>query len=148
MKLQFAAAIVALLSAAPATAEGDIEAGEKAFKRCKACHSIVTPEGDVLFKGGKTGPNLYGVVGRAIGSEDFKYGDGLVEANGAGAVWTSEALAAYVTDPKAWLADNGYASKTKMTFKMKKGGSDVAAYLASLAPEVVEETADEEVKSE
>ncbi len=148
MKLQFSAAIVALLSAAPATADGDVEAGEKSFKRCKACHSIVTPEGDVLFKGGKTGPNLYGVVGRTIGSEDFKYGPGLLEAKDSGATWTNETLAAFITDPKAWLGDNDYATKTKMTFKMKKGGSDVAAYLASLAPEVVEETTEEEVKSE
>ncbi|WP_294226946.1 c-type cytochrome [uncultured Shimia sp.] len=143
MKFVVAAATAALLVASPATAEGDVEAGEKAFKRCKACHSVVNPDGDVLYKGGKTGPNLYGIVGRTIGSEDFKYGAGLLEANEAGVTWTEESLAAYVVDPKAWLGDNGYATKSKMSFKLKKGGDDVFAYLASLAP-----AAETEEKSE
>ncbi len=143
MKFVVAAATAALLVASPATAEGDVEAGEKAFKRCKACHSVVNPDGEVLYKGGKTGPNLYGIVGRVVGSEDFKYGAGLLEAKDAGVVWTEEMLAAYVVDPKAWLSDNGYATKSKMSFKLKKGGEDVFAYLASLAP-----AAEAEEKSE
>ncbi|CUH52162.1 c-type cytochrome [Shimia marina] len=144
-----AAAMAAVLAASPLLAEADVEAGEKGFKKCKACHSIVNPEGDVLYKGGKTGPNLYGVVGRAVGSEDFKYGAGLLEANEAGAVWTEDMLAAYVVDPKAWLKDNGYATKSKMSFKLKKGGEDVVAYLASLAPApVAEEPAEEAAPSE
>lgn len=134
MKFVVAAATAALLVASPATAEGDVEAGEKGFKKCKACHSVVNPDGDVLYKGGKTGPNLYGIVGRGVAAEDFKYGAGLLEAKEAGAVWTEEMLVAYVMDPKAWLADNGYATKSKMSFKLKKGGEDVFAYLASLSP--------------
>ena len=41
---------------------GDIATGEKVFKKCAACHSIV--------KGGKNniGPALYNVVGRKVGS--------------------------------------------------------------------------------
>lgn len=134
MKFVVAAATAALLVASPATAEGDVEAGEKGFKKCKACHSVVNPDGDVLYKGGKTGPNLYGIVGRGVAAEDFKYGAGLLEAKEAGAVWTEEMLVAYVMDPKAWLKDNGYATKSKMSFKLKKGGEDVFAYLASLSP--------------
>lgn len=134
MKFVVAAATAALLVASPATAEGDVEAGEKGFKKCKACHSVVNPDGDVLYKGGKTGPNLYGIVGRGVAAEDFKYGAGLLEAKEAGAVWTEDMLVAYVTDPKAWLSDNGYATKSKMSFKLKKGGEDVFAYLASLSP--------------
>lgn len=134
MKFVVAAATAALLVTSPATAEGDVEAGEKGFKKCKACHSVVNPDGDVLYKGGKTGPNLYGIVGRGVAAEDFKYGAGLLEAKEAGAVWTEDMLVAYVTDPKAWLSDNGYATKSKMSFKLKKGGEDVFAYLASLSP--------------
>ncbi|WP_299426887.1 cytochrome C [uncultured Shimia sp.] len=147
MKFVVAAATAALLVASPATAEGDVEAGEKGFKKCKACHSVVNPDGEVLYKGGKTGPNLYGIVGRGVAAEDFKYGAGLLEAKDAGAVWTEEMLVAYVTDPKAWLGDNGYATKSKMSFKLKKGGADVFAYLASLAP-AVEAEAEAEEKSE
>ena len=134
MKFVVVAATAALLVASPATAEGDVEAGEKGFKKCKACPSVVNPDGDVLYKGGKTGPNLYGIVGRGVAAEDFKYGAGLLEAKEAGAVWTEEMLVAYVMDPKAWLKDNGYAAKSKMSFKLKKGGEDVFAYLASLSP--------------
>ena len=134
MKTLYAVAAATIALAAPAFAEGDAAKGEKAFKKCKACHTIVSPEGETIFKGGKTGPNLYGVIGRAAGSEDFKYGAGLTEAGEAGVVWTEELVAAYVADPKAWLSDNGYAAKSKMSFKLKKGGADVAAYLASVAP--------------
>jgi cytochrome c len=127
-----AAALIAL--AAPAFA-GDAENGEKEFKKCKACHMIVADDGTEIYKGGKTGPNLYGVIGRVAGSADgFKYGDGLSEANAAGFVWTAEAVAGFMTDPKTWLADQGYANKSKMSFKLRKGAEDVAAYLASVGP--------------
>ena len=47
-------------------------------RKCKACHSIIAPDGTEIQKGGKTGPNLYGIVGRAVASDpDFKYGDSL-----------------------------------------------------------------------
>jgi len=149
MKSVIALAATTLALAAPAFAEGDAAAGEKAFKKCKACHTIASPEGEVIFKGGKTGPNLYGVVGRVAGSEDFKYGDGLKEANAAGFVWTAEEIVTYSADPKAWLADNGFAAKSKMSYKLKKGGEDVVAYLVSVAPapemeaEATEEAAEE-----
>ena len=134
MKNLFVATAALIALSAPAFAEGDAAKGEKAFKKCKSCHMIVSPDGEEIFKGGKTGPNLYGVVGRVAGSEDFRYKDGLEEAKEAGFVWTEEAIAAYVEDPKAWLGDNGFAAKTGMSFKLRKGGEDVAAYLASVAP--------------
>lgn len=148
MKTVFAVATAAAVLAAPAFAEGDAEKGEKAFKKCKACHTIVSPEGDVVFKGGKTGPNLYGVVGNVAGSKDFKYGDGLAAANEAGFVWTEEALAAYTKNAKGFLEENGFPAKTKMTFKLKKGGEDVAAYLASVAPAPAAEEGEAEATSD
>ncbi|WP_438992249.1 c-type cytochrome [Lentibacter sp.] len=136
MKISSLLAASVLMAAAPAFA-GDIEAGEKDFKKCKACHMVVSADGEEIYKGGKTGPNLYGVIGRVAGSYDgFKYGSGLKEAADAGFVWTEDAMAAYVADPKAWLGDNGYATKSKMSFKLKGGGADVAAWLASVGPAV------------
>ena len=90
----------------------------------------------MIQKGGKTGPNLYGVVGRAVASDPgFKYGDGIAAAGATGAVWDEAAIAAYVVDPAAWLkattGDDG--AKSKMSFKLPKGGEDVASYLASVA---------------
>jgi cytochrome c len=53
-------------------------AGEATFKKCKACHSIIGADGTEIQKGGKTGPNLYGVIGRAVASDpDFSYGDSI-----------------------------------------------------------------------
>ncbi len=129
-------AAIAVGLAAPALASGDVGKGEKVFAKCKACHSIV--DGDnVIVKGGKVGPNLFGVVGRpAASSADFKYGDGIKEAAEKGLVWTEEEIATYVKDPSKFLDDftgDGKA-RSKMTFKLAQGGEDVAAYLASLAP--------------
>ena len=134
MKTLMTAAATILALAAPALAEGDAAKGEKAFKKCKACHKIEDGDGNVIFKGGKTGPNLYGVIGRVAGSADFKYKNGLQEAAAAEFVWTEESVAEYVKDPKKWLKAQGYAAKTSMSFKLKKGGEDVAASLASVGP--------------
>ena len=123
------------LMSAPAFAAGDATKGADLFKRCKACHSIIGADGTEVQKGGKTGPNLFGVIGRAVASEpDFKYGDSIKAAGAKGLIWDEASLAAYVTDPTAWLKTNTGDDKAvaKMTFKMATGGEDVAAYLASI----------------
>lgn len=136
MKTALIATAALLALAAPAFA-GDAAEGEKLFKKCKSCHMIVADDGTEIQKGGKTGPNLYGVVGRQAGSvADFKYGDTIVEAGTGGLIWDEAAIAAYVVDPKAYLKEvtGDGAAKSKMSFKLKKGGEDVAAYLASVGP--------------
>ena len=127
---------LAALAAAPAVA-GDAKAGEDLFKKCKSCHAIVGPDGTEVQKGGKVGPNLFGVVGRQIGTaEGFKYGPDIVAAGADGSKWDEAAIAAYVADPTGWMKTKtgNDAAKSKMTFKLTKGGEDVAAYLASVAP--------------
>ncbi len=42
-------------------ASGDPAAGEKGFNKCKSCHSIITGDDETIVKGGKTGPNLFGL---------------------------------------------------------------------------------------
>ncbi len=128
-------ALTAAALSAPAFA-GDPAAGEEAFKKCKACHSVIAPDGTELQKGGRTGPNLYGVIGRAVASDpDFNYGDSIAALGATGAVWDEASVAAYVADPGAYLkstlADD--AAKSRMSFKLSSGGEDVAAYLASVA---------------
>ena len=121
-------------SAAPVFAEGDIEAGQKAFNKCKSCHQIVSDSGEEIVKGGRTGPNLYGVIGRQAGVADFKYGDDLVAAGEAGLVWDSANFVEYVTDPRAFLRaylDDSKA-KSRMAYKLRSGGEDIAAYLESV----------------
>ncbi|MCM2562358.1 cytochrome C [Lutimaribacter sp. EGI FJ00015] len=131
-KFLTAAAFMAL--AAPAFAEGDAAEGEKEFRKCKACHMIVADDGTEIVKGGRTGPNLHGIVGRVAGSvEGFRYGNGLEAAAEDEFVWTAEAIAEYVADPRAWLDAQGYPNQSKMTFKLRRGGEDVAAYLATFS---------------
>ena len=122
--------------AAPVHA-GDVAAGEKTYAKCKACHSIIAADETAIVKGGKVGPNLYGVIGRPVASyPEFAYGDGILAAGAAGLVWDEAMLTEYVMDPKKWIGANSGdpKAKSKMTFKLAKGGEDVAAYLASVAP--------------
>lgn len=137
MKQLVATMIVGLL-AVPALAEGDAGKGKKAFNKCKACHAIVSDAGDTILKGGKTGPNLYGIVGRTAGTLDgFKYGASLVEAGEKGLVWDAETFAEYTKDPKAFLKAylDDTSAKSKMAFKLKKGSEDIYAYLESVVAE-------------
>jgi cytochrome c len=128
-------AITAAALGAPALA-GDPAIGEEAFKKCKTCHSVIAPDGTEIQKGGRTGPNLYGVIGRGVASDpDFSYGASLAALGGTGAVWDEGSLASYVADPAAFLksalGDDG--AKSKMSFKLSSGGEDIAAYLASVS---------------
>lgn len=129
--LTTAAALMCL--AAPAFADGDAAKGEKEFGKCKSCHQIVSDTDETIAKGGRTGPNLWGVVGRTAGTVDgFKYGDDIVAAGEAGLVWDEDSFTAYVQDPRAFLKDylDDTGAKSKMSFRLKSGGEDVFAYLS------------------
>lgn len=130
--------MLSVLLAVPgaALAGGDAAVGEKEFSKCKACHSIIAADGSAVVKGGKVGPNLFGVIGRPAASlPGFKYGPSILAAGAKGLVWDEALLSTYVQDPTAFLKDylGDDAAKSKMTFKMAKKSEDVAAYLASLA---------------
>jgi cytochrome c len=138
MKLTIAALALASLTA-PSFAQ-DIEAGAKVFNQCQTCHVVANEAGEVLAgKNAKTGPNLYGVIGRIAGSyEGFKYGAGIEELTTAGYVWTEADMAVYVQDPTKFLAEKtgDKKAKSKMAYKVKKpeDAANVVAYIASLAP--------------
>ncbi|MBE2276270.1 MAG: cytochrome C [Rhodobacteraceae bacterium] len=128
-------AAFALSALALPVAAGDAEKGKTVYNKCKSCHTITDPSGQDLVKGGKVGPNLWGVVGRPVASvADFKYGDGIQKAGAKGLVWDEAMIAAYVVDPSKWLDENSGdpKAKSKMTLKLPKGGEDVAAYLATM----------------
>jgi len=124
--------------AAPAAFAQDPAAGEELFSRCQTCHSIVSPEGETVVRGGRQGPNLWGVIGRQAGTqEDFnRYGDSLKEAGEQGLVWTEEAIASYLVDPGDFLEEQlGGRARSMMAFRLREGGEDVAAYLAQFGAE-------------
>lgn len=103
--------------ASPAMADGDAAAGEKVFKKCKACHTL--EEGK-----NKVGPSLHGVTGRAAGTlEGFKYSKAMTES---GLTWDDETLAKFLTKPKALVP------KTRMSFAGLKKEDDIENVIAYL----------------
>ena len=127
---------LALPAFAESHATGDAAKGESTYKKCKACHVIADDDGNVIQKGGKTGPNLYGVVGRAAGSVDgFRYSSVMEDAAATGLVWDAENLVSFLADPSKHLSEvAGKKGRSKMSLKLKKGAEDMVAYLASVGP--------------
>lgn len=129
-------AVALMITAAPAFAEGDAAAGEKGFNKCKSCHMVVSPAGDTIVKGGRTGPNLYGIAGRTAGTVDgFRYGDDLVKVGEAGLAWDETTFVQYTKDPRKFLRETlgDNSAKSKMTFKLRSGAEDIYAYLVSVS---------------
>ncbi|MCR9088006.1 MAG: cytochrome c family protein [Rhodobacteraceae bacterium] len=116
---------LACLALAPTVsfAEGDAAAGEKVFRKCKACHAV--GEGAQ----NKVGPELNGIIGQPVAAvADFKYSDVLVELGAEGKTWTPEELDAFLTKPR------DYAKGTKMSFaglRKEDDRQNVIAYLAT-----------------
>lgn len=136
----------AALLAAPALAEshaamGDAEAGEEAFKNCQSCHVVQDDEGNTIAgRNGRSGPNLYGVVGRQAGVlEDFRYSRDLQEAGEEGLVWDEESLAAFMQDPTGYLREHtgDDRARSKMSYKLRdeEEAVNLAAFLAKVGPE-------------
>lgn len=125
--------LIGLGMATPSVA-GDAAAGEKGFNKCKACHAITAPDGTAVIKGGKTGPDLFGVIGRPVASfAGFNYGESIKAVGATGAVWDEAMLAAYAQNPTAWLQEKlgDPGAKSNMSFKLAKGAEDLASYLAT-----------------
>lgn len=120
-------------------AAGDVVAGEEQFNRqCVSCHVMRNEAGDVLAgRGAKAGPNLYGMVGRTVASvEDFRYGDSIVKAGEAGAIWDEGHFVAYVQNPTEWLRDtlSDPRARSKMAYQVRDAGqaADIYAFIASV----------------
>ncbi len=100
-------------------AAADPAKGEQVFKKCTACHTI--------NKGGAngTGPNIWGVMGSAIGKHapGFAYSPALA---GKGGNWDWESMSQWVKSPR------DFAPGTKMTFAGLGKAEDRANLLAYL----------------
>tara|TARA_X000000368_G_scaffold367350_1_gene314640 strand:- start:503 stop:1048 length:546 start_codon:yes stop_codon:yes gene_type:complete len=101
-------------------AMGDLSHGEKVFKKCSACHMIVSDGKNMI------GPNLWGVIGRQAGSiTDYKYSKAMVAY---GKEWSFEEMNAYLIKPQA------YIKGTKMAFaglRKEKDRASVILYMNS-----------------
>ncbi|MFD1912796.1 c-type cytochrome [Halodurantibacterium flavum] len=120
----------------PAAAQGDAARGEREFNKCRSCHMIEAPDGTEIFRGGRTGPNLYGIIGQPAGAaEGFRYSPSMVAAGEAGLVWDAENLRDYLADPTAFLRAHlgDPRARSNMAFRLTSGADDVIAYLESVA---------------
>ncbi len=98
-------------------AAADAADGEKAFRKCAACHKAEEEANGV-------GPHLVGVVGRDQASvEGFNYSDALA---GLGGQWTPDELNAWLEDPK------GYAPGNKMAYRGVRKEEERAALVKYL----------------
>ncbi len=118
MKTILKFAMAAIVGAAFA---GGAQAGDypKELKKCKSCHTYDKDKADKH----KIGPNLYGVYGRKMGgvASFKKYSAALKKAaEDENNVWNEETLDAFLKDPKKFVKDKGFGSKSKMTKKFKK----------------------------
>lgn len=99
---------------------GDPKAGEKVYKKCRACHKL---EAGV----NATGPDLYAIVGRAVAArEDFGYSAPMLALGG---VWDAALLDAFLTKPKDVVPG------TKMSFSGLRKEADrlnLIAYLETI----------------
>lgn len=100
-------------------ASADVAKGEATFKKCASCHTIT--------QGGANGigPNLYGIVGAAIGKHaaGFAYSPDLA---GKGGNWDFTSLNHWLQSPKAMV------SGTKMTFAGLDSAEERANVIAYL----------------
>jgi cytochrome c len=96
--------LVPMLASTSASAEED---GAPLFTPCRACHSLDPAER------GLPGPNLAGVVGRAIGGDAaFDYSPVLRKARDDGLRWDAQRLQTFLADPAAmfpglWMSMRG-----------------------------------------
>jgi len=107
-------------------ASADVAAGQASVRKCSSCHNFGEGEAN------KTGPGLYDVVDRLIGShEGFAYSAAMEEHKAKGDLWSYENLDAFLTSPKT------FSPGTKMSFSGVKDPAEranILAYLQTLSP--------------
>jgi cytochrome c len=112
------AGVVAVSSAAQAA--GDARTGSALFSRCAICHS------NAKGAPNRTGPNLFGVVGRKAGTyPGFSYS----AAMHAGFVWTPAKLTDYLASPQKVVPGNNMPFTGIADAKQR---ADIVAYLGTL----------------
>ncbi|PLW75814.1 c-type cytochrome [Cohaesibacter celericrescens] len=116
--------VVETVDFATLLASADADKGAKVAKKCASCHTFDAGGAN------KTGPNLHGIVGRAVASIDgFKYSGSMTEFS-EGKSWDVETLNSFLTKPKDLV------EKTSMGFaglKKDKDRADLVSYLQSLS---------------
>lgn len=102
---------------------GNVKTGFKTFrKKCLSCHPVSSDGVN------RTGPNLWGVIGRTKAVVDgYRYSSGLKKLGG---VWSEKDINTFIAGPRVMVP------KTKMTFsgvKKENQRNDIIAYLKTLS---------------
>lgn len=102
----------------------DIGAGQNAYNRCKACHTV--EEGK-----NRVGPSLFEIMGRTPGTvEGFRYSPAMKAFGSSGAVWDETNLDAFLKAPRTFIPKN------RMGFPGLKSAevrANLIAYLKSVS---------------
>jgi cytochrome c len=105
----------------------DLAAGEAAYARCASCHTINAGGANGI------GPNLHGVVGRAVGAHaGFAFSEAMVAHRSVDPTWSLDALDQFITAPAR------YVDGTKMSFaglRDTQARVNLIAYLRSQGSE-------------
>jgi cytochrome c len=119
-----AAAVEAPIDWGTELPKADVAAGKTVSSKCQSCHNFDSGGPNM------TGPNLFGVLGRAPGSHPgFAYSDGMKAFGAKQPIWDFEHVNEFVTAPQK------YIDGTKMTFvglKQRQDRINVIAYLHTL----------------
>ena len=88
-------------AADPTAERATLAAGQRAYQKCYACHSLEGPDPTTQ------GPSLRGIVGRPVAGEDgFAYSPAMRAYRTVRPRWTREALDAFIADPQGVVPDN------------------------------------------
>ena len=97
---------------------GNVDHGQKVFKKCKACHSIKQGGGNNI------GPKLWNVMFRPVGAiSDYKYSKAL---SGYKKEWSWSEMNGFLIKPSKWIKGN------KMGFAGLKDEKDRASVMLYL----------------
>lgn len=115
-----------VVEAGPSFAElmagASADRGSRQWGKCRACHTIEKDGAN------RTGPNLYGIVGRTVAAlDEFRYSSAL-QALGT-SIWTYEMVDEWLANPQAM------AKGSKMVYVLGKAEqrADLIAYLATFS---------------
>jgi len=110
-------ALLMMLLAGSALADGDAARGEKKFEDCAACHRLEAGANNV-------GPSLHGIFGRkAAEIADFRYSPAIKRS---AIVWTPDMVDKFITNPQAMVPGN------RMPYAGMAGAADRADLIAYL----------------
>lgn len=136
MKKTLPLAVLALGLSATAAVAGDAEAGEALWRNCRSCHMIVDHDGATIQRGGRTGPNLYGLPGRPVAAIDgFRYSEALRRYAATGATWSEAQFVEYLSNPTEFLRTHlgDRSARSGMNYTLASGAADMYAYLQSVS---------------